>query len=162
MSIAIVHAFRSLGAASVEVFPRANGGILVAGYHGDISVDAALDSTSKVELVVDKGDAEIYAKQGLGIPDMVNLVREQRWLSGLSSDSSIHETTLVWLSNVSSQQLSKIQKTMEESPWFCSHVSMRPVALPVNTFGGIMQQVLPVSLLYSGDSKKRYYHTVTR
>ena len=98
-ALSLVHAFRELGARAVEVFPRQNGGVLVSAYQESRSVDAYLDASAFVALEVEVGDKELEPIEKLTVNDAINKVGEAGWLARPSSDSSIHDTILVWTSS---------------------------------------------------------------
>ena len=97
-------------ASEVEVFPDVNGGILVAGYYEEETLEIFCKHDGDIDLVHDVGDETDYAKDNLSAREAKEYVRELlwkfvKWRSAKSFGYFIPNTTVgrrkdlqVWLS----------------------------------------------------------------
>lgn len=86
-AISIVNMFRKFDFESLEVFPDSDGGILVAAYHGGVTIDVLCNPDGAFDFVFEMDEDEVDSKEDLPIEEIEQKTRESILKSWTSFDS---------------------------------------------------------------------------
>lgn len=87
-AIMVMFALRSAGAACIEVFPDVDGGIMVAGYHAEQTIEVVCRHDGYFEFVLEVDQGDVVLLDRLSLSSALSLVRAHGWAAQISFDSS--------------------------------------------------------------------------
>ena len=154
-ALRVVSQLRSLGISKFEAFPTVDGEILVSAYQGDVCIDALVTAAQAINLVVERGGEEVFARDQMSSSELIETIGGKGWLSDASLDWYI-PAIIVMNSNASSHWPSMPPMMTTAFPLYLSVVSKTAEMTYAEISADITRHRSPASRQYSGALTNRH------